>query len=127
MAFVVDESTQLRLAYDSLDGLSVGDALGAQFFMPGRSVDELIAGRPPTGRWEWTDDTHMACSVVAELRDDRRIHQDRLAAMFAERCEPYRGYGPGAVVILHRIRDGVPWRQAAAAAFNGQGSCGNGA
>ena len=127
MAFVVDESTQLRLAYDSLDGLSVGDALGAQFFMPGRSVGELIAGRPPAGRWEWTDDTHMACSVVAELREHRRIDQDRLAAMFAERCEPYRGYGPGAVVILHHIRDGVPWRQAAAAAFNGQGSCGNGA
>ena len=30
-------------------------------------------------------------------------------------------------MILHQIRDGVPWRQAAAAAFGGQGSCGNGA
>lgn len=56
-----------------------------------------------------------------------RIDQDRLAAVFADRCEPYRGYGAGAVVILHEIRDGVPWRQAAAAAFGGQGSCGNGA
>jgi ADP-ribosylglycohydrolase len=31
------------------------------------------------------------------------------------------------VVILHKIRGGVPWRQAAGAAFGGQGSCGNGA
>lgn len=69
MTFVVYESTRLGLAYDSLDGLSVGDALGAQFFMVGRSLDDLIAGRPPAGPWEWTDDTHMACSVAAQLRD----------------------------------------------------------
>jgi ADP-ribosylglycohydrolase len=31
------------------------------------------------------------------------------------------------VVILHRIRDGVPWRQAAGEVFDGTGSCGNGA
>lgn len=37
------------------------------------------------------------------------------------------GYGAGAVVILHQIRAGVPWRQAAAAAFGGQGPRGNGA
>lgn len=127
MRFVVYEPTRLGLAYDSLEGLSVGDALGAQFFMVGRSLDDLVAGRPPAGPWEWTDDTHMACSVAEQLQDDGRIDQDRLALTFADRCEPYRGYGAGAVVILHEIRDGVPWRQAAAAAFDGQGSCGNGA
>jgi ADP-ribosylglycohydrolase len=127
MRFVVYELTRLGLAYDSLAGLSVGDALGAQFFMVGRSLDELVAGRPPAGPWEWTDDTHMACSVAGELRDHAAIDQDRLAAAFAQRCEPNRGYGAGAVVILHEIRDGVPWRQAAGAAFGGQGSCGNGA
>ena len=107
MTFVVYESTRLGLLYDSLNGLSVGDALGAQFFMLGRSLDELIAGRPPAEPWEWTDDTHMACSVAAELRDHGRIGEDRLAALFADRCEAYRGYGAGAVVILHQIRDGV--------------------
>jgi ADP-ribosylglycohydrolase len=127
MKFVVYEPTRLGLAYDSLDGLSVGDALGAQFFMVGRSLDDLVAGRAPAGPWEWTDDTHMACSIAEQLRDHAGIEQDRLAALFAERCEPYRGYGAGAVVILHAIRDGVPWRQAAGAAFGGQGSCGNGA
>lgn len=116
-----------NLAYRSLDGLSVGDALGAQFFMVGRSLPELKAGNPPAGPWEWTDDTEMACNLVTELRDHGRVDQDRLAATFAHRCEPYRGYGTGAFTILHKIRKGVPWRAAASAAFNGQGSCGNGA
>jgi ADP-ribosylglycohydrolase len=93
MRFIVNEPARLDLTYDSLAGLSVGDALGAQFFMIDRSVDDLVAGRPPAGPWEWTDDTHMACSVVAELREHAAIDQDRLAAVFAERCEPYRGYG----------------------------------
>ena len=127
MRFVLNTPARLDLAYDSLAGLSVGDALGAQFFMIGRSLDDLVAGRPPVGPWEWTDDTHLACSVVAELRDHGGIDQDRLAAVFADRCEPYRGYGAGAVMILHAVRDGTPWREAAAAAFGGQGSCGNGA
>jgi len=127
MSTTIYERARLDLCYDSLYGLSVGDALGAQFFMVGRSVPDLKAGKPPAGPWEWTDDTEMACSVVAELRDHGHIDADRLAGVFARRCEPYRGYGPGAVVILHEIRDGRPWREAARSAFGGQGSCGNGA
>jgi len=72
MRFVVYEPTRLELAYDSLDGLSVGDALGAQFFMIGRSLDDLVAGRAPAGPWEWTDDTHMACSIAEQLRGAQR-------------------------------------------------------
>ncbi|QIS12031.1 ADP-ribosylglycohydrolase family protein [Nocardia arthritidis] len=114
-------------ARDSLDGLSVGDALGAQFFVPGRSLPELRAGRPPAAPWPWTDDTEMACSVYAEIRGRGYIDRDALAAAFADRCEPYRGYGGGTVVVLHEIRDGRPWADAAAAAFGGRGSWGNGA
>ncbi len=114
-------------AYDSLEGLSVGDALGAQFFVPSRSVPDLRAGRPPAPPWQWTDDTEMACSVYAEVRDRGRIDRDALAAVFAGRCEPYRGYGPGTVVVLHEIRDGRPWAEAAGAVFGGRGSWGNGA
>nr|WP_042181122.1 ADP-ribosylglycohydrolase family protein [Kibdelosporangium sp. MJ126-NF4]CEL14822.1 N-formylglutamate deformylase [Kibdelosporangium sp. MJ126-NF4]CTQ96547.1 N-formylglutamate deformylase (EC 3.5.1.68) [Kibdelosporangium sp. MJ126-NF4] len=117
----------LEITYRSLAGLSVGDALGAQFFMVGRSLPELKAGNPPAGPWEWTDDTEMACNLVTELRDHASVDQERLAWTFADRCEPYRGYGAGAFRILHNIRKGVPWRDAAGAAFNGQGSCGNGA
>ncbi|MFB8277511.1 ADP-ribosylglycohydrolase family protein [Nocardia colli] len=107
--------------------MSVGDALGAQFFVPGRSVPDLLAGRPPAAPWPWTDDTEMACSVYAEIRARGHIDQDALAAVFADRCEPYRGYGGGTVVVLHEIRDGRPWRDAAGAAFEGRGSWGNGA
>lgn len=124
---VLYDSARLDLCYDSLCGLSVGDALGAQFFMVGRSLADLVAGITPAGPWEWTDDTEMACSITAELHDHGDIDQDRLATVFADRCEPYRGYGAGAVVILHQIRDGVPWRVAAREAFSGEGSCGNGA
>lgn len=109
------------LALLSLDGLSVGDALGAQFFARPRT-DDL-----PPAPWPWTDDTEMACLLLAELLAHGEVDQDRLAASFAEHCDPYRGYGPGAVVVLHRIRDGVPWREAAATAYRGGGSCGNGA
>ncbi|MCP2318386.1 ADP-ribosylglycohydrolase [Nocardia amikacinitolerans] len=112
---------------DSLDGLSVGDALGAQVFAMGQSLPDLMAGSPPAGQWAWTDDTEMACSVVAELRDHGGIEQNRLAAGFAARYEPHRDYGFATVGTLRRIRDGMVWREAAGAAFDGQGSCGNGA
>ncbi|WP_278262379.1 ADP-ribosylglycohydrolase family protein [Nocardia sp. AG03] len=115
------------LARDSLDGLSVGDALGAQFFVPGRSLPDLRDGRPPAGPWPWTDDTEMACSVLGHIHTCGDIDRDTLADLFAERCEPYRGYGGGTVVVLHEIRDGRPWAEAAGAAFGGRGSCGNGA
>ncbi|WP_327116533.1 ADP-ribosylglycohydrolase family protein [Nocardia sp. NBC_01730] len=115
------------IARDSLDGLSVGDALGAQFFVPGSSVPDLLAGRPPAGPWPWTDDTEMACSVHAEIRARDSIDRGALAMAFAVRCEPYRGYGAGTVVVLHQIRDGRPWAEAAGDAFDGHGSWGNGA
>src|SRR4051812_28218908 len=115
------------LCRDSLNGLSVGDALGAQFFVPGTSYAELVAGRPPCGPWPWTDDTEMACTIVTELQTRGEIDPDHLAAAFAQRYEPYRGYGGGAVVILRQIREGADWREAARCAFDGQGSMGNGA
>ncbi|TDC85322.1 ADP-ribosylglycohydrolase family protein [Micromonospora sp. KC606] len=127
MAFTLFPDARLALARDSLAGLSVGDALGSQFFVPGRHAADLAADRLPPPPWQWTDDTEMACSVLAELAAHGGVDQDRLALAFAERCEPYRGYGPGAVAILRLIRTGTPWPVAAASAFDGQGSCGNGA
>ncbi|MFI9640677.1 ADP-ribosylglycohydrolase family protein [Micromonospora sp. NPDC051925] len=127
MPFTLFPDARLALARDSLAGLSVGDALGSQFFVPGRRPDDLLAGRLPPTPWQWTDDTEMACSVLAELAAHGDIDPDRLALAFATRAEPYRGYGPGAVTILRLIRTGTPWPVAAASAFDGQGSCGNGA
>ncbi|MBN1170568.1 MAG: ADP-ribosylglycohydrolase family protein [Micromonosporaceae bacterium] len=117
----------LDLCHDSLTGLSVGDALGARCFVPGTDLPGLLAGDVPPGPWPWTDDTEMACSIVAELREHGDIDADRLARRFADHFEPYRGYGGGAVVILRQIREGADWRQASRAAFGGTGSMGNGA
>ncbi|MEV7226094.1 ADP-ribosylglycohydrolase family protein [Polymorphospora sp. NPDC051019] len=127
MPFTLYAQARTALARDSLAGLSVGDALGAQFYVPGRRPADLAAGRLPDPVWEWTDDTEMACSVFAELVRAGRVDRDALAAAFADRCEPNRGYGPGAFTVLRLIRGGTPWPVAAATAFDGQGSLGNGA
>lgn len=120
-------SMHIDLMFDSLDGLSVGDALGAVFPILRRTIEDVRTGRLSGGPWNWTDDTEMACSVVAELCDNGGIGQDRLAAAFAKRCDRGRDYGFMTVDSLRRIRDGAHWRDVAAAAFDHQGSCGNGA
>ncbi|NKY54831.1 ADP-ribosylglycohydrolase family protein [Nocardia flavorosea] len=112
---------------DSLDGLSVGDALGQQFPVMRRSLSDLRSGNLPTGPWGWTDDTEMACSVAAELGTRGAIDPDLLATAFARRCDPARDYGFHSVGILRRIREGVPWPEASGSVYEGQGSCGNGA
>ncbi|WP_329109220.1 ADP-ribosylglycohydrolase family protein [Micromonospora sp. NBC_01699] len=127
MSFVLVDDARLALARDSLAGLSVGDALGAQYFVPGNKPADLLAGQAPPPVWEWTDDTEMACGIVAHLAERGAVDRDGLALALATRCEPYRGYGPGAVRILRLIRTGTPWPVASASAFDGQGSCGNGA
>ncbi|MFE2375128.1 ADP-ribosylglycohydrolase family protein [Streptomyces sp. NPDC059398] len=110
----------------SLRGLSVGDALGSQFFVP-LHYPLLARREPPTGPWQWTDDTEMACSVLAVLASQGRIDQDALAASFAARHDFDRGYGPAVNRMLRLIREGGDWRELASGLFNGQGSWGNGA
>ncbi|GGT44030.1 ADP-ribosylglycohydrolase family protein [Streptomyces purpureus] len=113
-------------ALASLRGLAVGDALGSQFFVP--SNYPLLKRRElPPGPWQWTDDTEMACSVLAVLGQHGRIDQDALARSFAEHHDFDRGYGPAVNRMLRLIREGGDWRQLAADLFNGQGSWGNGA
>jgi ADP-ribosylglycohydrolase len=126
MSFTLFPGTRRTLALESLAGLSVGDALGAQYFVPGNKPADLLDARVPDPPWEWTDDTEEACCLVATLAEGD-FDRDAFAELLARRFEPYRGYGPGAVVMLREIREGLPWPIAAAAAFNGQGSCGNGA
>ncbi|EDY50555.1 hydrolase [Streptomyces clavuligerus] len=119
------DARRFARALDSLRGLSVGDALGSQFFVPAHHP--LLKRRElPPGIWQWTDDTEMACSVLAVLADHGRIDQDALARSFAERHDFDRGYGPAVNRMLRLIREGGDWRELAAALFNGQGSWGNG-
>ncbi|MEU7027638.1 ADP-ribosylglycohydrolase family protein [Streptomyces sp. NPDC015232] len=113
-------------ALASLRGLSVGDALGSQYFVPAH-YPLLKRHEPPTGPWQWTDDTEMACSVLAVLAEHGRIDQDALARSFAHHHDFDRGYGPAVNRMLRLVREGGDWRQLAAELFNGQGSWGNGA
>lgn len=114
-------------ALASLRGLAVGDALGAQFFVPDNHALPRARELPP-GRWQWTDDTEMACSVVAVLSAYGHADQDALAASFAGHHDFDRGYGPAVNRMLRQIRqENGDWRELAASLFEGQGSWGNGA
>lgn len=118
---------RLDRAMASLRGLAVGDALGACSTQPPQ-LAALRRGELPPGPWRWTDDTETACSVVAVLAAYGRVDQDALARSLAEHHDAGRGYGRAVGGMLRRIREeGAPWREAAAALFNGQGSWGNGA
>ncbi|MGI5366947.1 ADP-ribosylglycohydrolase family protein [Streptomyces iakyrus] len=123
-----DSSSAVRLdrALACLRGLSVGDALGSQYFVP-VNYPLLKRREVPSGPWQWTDDTEMAGSVVAVLAAHHRIDQDALARSFAEHHDFDRGYGPAVNRLLRLVREGGDWRELAAALFKGQGSWGNGA
>ncbi|WP_329414345.1 ADP-ribosylglycohydrolase family protein [Streptomyces sp. NBC_00704] len=125
---IADSSPAGRLerALASLRGLAVGDALGSQFFVP-VNYPLLQRRELPPGPWQWTDDTEMACSVVAVLAAHHRIDQDALARSFAEHHDFDRGYGPAVNRLLRLVREGDDWRELSSALFNGQGSWGNGA
>jgi ADP-ribosylglycohydrolase len=112
-------------AEKSLEGLSVGDAFGELFFRFSpfkNSFDDL-----PTQPWKWTDDTHMALSIVEILKAYHYIEQDALAKAFARRyrLDPHRGYAGGAHRLLGEVALGANWRDIAPTLF-GNGSYGNG-
>lgn len=117
---------RLSKARHSLDGLSVGDAFGELFFS--MSPASARSADLPTHQWRWTDDTHMALSIVEVLQEYGHIDQDALARAFARRYqeEPYRGYAGGAAWLLRHIATGADWRIIAPTLF-GSGSYGNGA
>ncbi|KOU05782.1 crystallin [Streptomyces sp. NRRL F-5755] len=120
------DADRFERALTSLRGLSLGDALGSQFFVPA-NYPHLKRRELPPSPWQWTDDTEMACSVVAVLSAHGRIDQDALARSFADHHDFDRGYGPAVNRMLRLIREGGDWRELASALFNGQGSWGNGA
>ena len=67
-------ATALENALLALEGLSVGDAFGECFFSaPGECLRKRELPSPP---WAWTDDTHMALSIVETLQthgETRRV------------------------------------------------------
>lgn len=129
MTLPPDHDLRLARALRSLDGLSVGDAMGECFFVAESVVAQLVEQRAiPASPWTYTDDTAMALSIVEVLSTHGQIEPDALAAAFARRyaAEPRRGYGGGAHDLLTSLTQGTPWTEAAPALFGGQGSFGNG-
>jgi ADP-ribosylglycohydrolase len=115
---------RLARAREGLEGLSVGDAFGQRFFGDLRQAHRREV--PPDPYWRYTDDTNMALSIYAVLRQKGEIDQDVLALHFAAHFEGERGYGHGARRLLTAIRMGEDWRESAARMFSGEGSYGNG-
>jgi ADP-ribosylglycohydrolase len=112
-------------ALKSLAGLSVGDTFGEQFFF--HPPDFIARREVPPGPWRWTDDTHMALSIVETLLKDGTIEQDTLALQFARRYvqQLWRGYAGGAKHLLKLYSQGADWRKESPELFDG-GSFGNG-
>ncbi|WP_377271803.1 ADP-ribosylglycohydrolase family protein [Peterkaempfera sp. SMS 1(5)a] len=113
-------------ARDSLLGLATGDAYGAQHFVP-ENLRLLRDGQLPPAPWPWTDDTEMACSVLAALWLRGKVDPSELAGSFACRHDFDRGYGPAMNTLLRQVRQGGSWQKLAQGLFEGQGSWGNGA
>lgn len=124
-----DHADRLSRARLSLDGLSVGDAFGEQFFLSAdrQFFDDAEPPLPP-GPWGYTDDTEMALGILDVLTELGTIDQDRLAKRFGVRFlqERSRGYGPGAFRLLTSVAEGGDWRLESKALFGGSGSFGNG-
>ena len=123
-----DAEARARL---SLEGLSVGDAVGEQLLHAGphnraRMLDHRVV--PENRQFRWTDDTAMALSIVDVLTANDGIDGEQLAQAFAGRyhADPSRGYGRGAHQVLDAIYTGLPYDAAARILFDGQGSMGNG-
>lgn len=128
----VIHSDSFKRSLCSLEGLSVGDAFGEQFFMDERSaiaaIKERVAPTPPEDYvWAFTDDTNMALSIVASLNKFTKIDQNWLAQSFADHYEHERGYGVGMYRLLHEIKRGKHWTKEAKRLFYNEGSYGNGA
>lgn len=121
-----DKINTMRLA---LDGLSIGDAFGQRFFDASSFMEFLPKRQLPPGPWSYTDDTEMALAIAEVLEDQKIIHQDELAKIFARRyqVDPHRGYGSGAHQLLRGINAGQDWNDLTHTLFGGEGSFGNGA
>jgi ADP-ribosylglycohydrolase len=118
-------------AFDSLRGLTLGDAFGETWFrISAGDAERRIAYREaPPGPWPWTDDTAMALSLYRILVTHGIVKQDDLAEAFASSYadDPYRGYGGSMHDVLRCIGAGEHWQAVTTRQFHGMGSWGNGA
>ncbi|MCM1540206.1 MAG: ADP-ribosylglycohydrolase family protein [Blautia sp.] len=126
----MESKERIRYAKRALDGIALGDCFGETFFVPEEAALQRLKNREIVDEpWRFTDDTVMAIGIYRVLEKYGEIDQDALAKVFAENyaLDWHRGYGGTAHSILRSIGDGIHWREAAASAFDGMGSMGNGA
>lgn len=125
----MEKDERLKYAWDSLQGLSIGDSFGECFFTDIELVRGRIAGKhEPPSPWLITDDSVMAIGIYNCLKQHGAIDQDKLAQEFSENfmlC-PDMGYGAGAAQLLRSISRGGSWKSLSQSAFEGTGSMGNG-
>jgi ADP-ribosylglycohydrolase len=124
-----DHASRVERMLVSLDGLSIGDALGEMFaYRPSSAPERLQKNDLPAGPWFHTDDTEMGISIAAVLKSHGYVHQDALSKRFSRRFErePDRGYGKMTRVQLRENLAGQPWQVTSPRAFGGTGSKGNG-
>src|SRR4026209_1424883 len=97
-----DHDRRMCRARLALEGLSLGDDFGQQFFSPSTALRATMTRSAPPGRWHYTDDTEMAIAIHDVLARHGRVEQDDLARVFAERYvrNPGCGYGHGTIRIL---------------------------
>lgn len=131
MSMESTHEARLARARTSLEGLSVGDAFGDQFFAIARnSLDYYFETRKLPDAdpfWRYTDDTNMALSIFQTLNRHKAINQHSLATSFAFRYDMHRKYGSAMRGLFEAIELGMDWRTEARKLFEGQGSYGNGA
>jgi ADP-ribosylglycohydrolase len=125
-----DSTKRLSNAKLSLNGLSIGDAIGESFF--GKEEEVLLKIEKRLVQEKelfFTDDTIMAIGVFKTLEKFGEIKQDYLAKLFTINYykDVNRGYGGTAHGIFRAIYEGKDWRTVAADVFDGMGSMGNGA
>ncbi len=101
--------------------------MGAAFEggLPERLLWKLI-GSTRSGKKRYTDDTRMSLDVAESICRIRRVDQDDLAQTFAANYKWSRGYGPGTVRMLKKIKKGAKWQDVNRLKHQ-EGSYGNGA
>jgi len=115
----------------ALVGTHTGDALGMP--VEGFSIDKIkgsfkrVEGfmNSRLGIGTYTDDTQMMIGVAESLIDSGDFDGKDMSWRFIRNFEITRGYGPGTVQTLIRIRKGTEWNKASQAVFP-DGSYGNG-
>ena len=112
----------------SLLGHALGDAIGAkrEGGWLARSL-WFVLGLSQPGMWRTSDDTAMAHGTVRSILECGGVDVDHMARTWAAEARWSRGYGPGALKVLRRIRDGKEWRDLGPAHVYSGGSFGNGA